>query len=120
LIKNISVQYPNIVFSIVSTEEARLFACYEIIHNGEVVAEESINPQNYPPEMDELYKKAETSESDEIWEEWYEADSEWNNDIEDRLDTEARLVTLEYLKHVAKKKRRTKEGKETESFIPLT
>lgn len=120
LIKNISVQYPNVVFSVVSTEESRMFAIYEIIHNGIVVDNEQIDPQQcLTPELEELYQKASSEGSEEAWEEWYEAESEWNSKIENRLTADCEAVTEEYIKHLAKSKRRIREGKEPETFIPL-
>jgi hypothetical protein len=120
LIQKISTLYPNVIFSVVSTEESNAFAISEIIHNGEVIDEQSVDPTQYPPELQEIVEKAEKDESEEAWEAWYDAESEWNNHIWDVIHDECSLVTKDYIKHLSRSKRRIREGKETEIFIPLT
>jgi hypothetical protein len=114
----VSKMYPNVIFSIVSTEEAQLFAHYQVIHNGETVWEESIDPTRYPPEVQAIADKAEEEDTAEAWEEWYEAESDWRNHTEDKLYDDCMLVTKQYIKHVAKSKRRAKQGKELDAFFP--
>jgi hypothetical protein len=114
----VSKMYPNVIFSIISTEEAQFFACYEVIHNGETVWGESIDPTRYPHEVQAIADKAEEEDTAEAWEAWYEAESDWRHHIDDRLDTDCSLVTKQYIKHVAKSKRRAKQGKELDTFVP--
>jgi hypothetical protein len=118
LIQTVSTKYPNVVFSILSTEESRAFAIYEIIHNGETVAEQGIDPSNYSPEVLEVLTNAETEETEEAWDKWYEAESDWNNSIEDILFTDCQSVARQYVKHLAQSKRREKQGKEPLIFSP--
>lgn len=118
LIINISVQYPNVIFSVVSTEEADLFACYEVIHNGNIVERGEIDPQNYDPEMQKVHDKATHEGTEEAWEEYYDALSEWNEKILDRLDTACDDITKQYEKHLAKIKRQRREGRMPDEFIP--
>ena len=53
LIKNISAQFPELVFGMHFTEEANFFAGYMVFHNGEVVAEGDHDMQGVPEYSDD-------------------------------------------------------------------
>jgi hypothetical protein len=68
LIKNISAQFPELVFGMHFTEEADFFAGYMVIHNGEIVAEGEPEMQGQP----------EYDDDDENFDEKY---SEWKDSL---------------------------------------
>ena len=78
LIKNISAQFPELVFGMHFTEEADFFAGYMVIHNGEIVAEGEPEMQGQP----------EYDDDDENFDEKY---SEWKDalvfEIAEGMDT---------------------------------
>ena len=78
LIKNISAQFPELVFGMHFTEEADFFAGYMVIHKGEIVAEGEPEMQGQP----------EYDDDDENFDEKY---SEWKDalifEIAEGMDT---------------------------------
>ena len=68
LIKNISAQFPELIFGMHFTEEADFFAGYMVIHNGEIVAEGEPEMQGQP----------EYDDDDENFDEKY---SEWKDSL---------------------------------------
>jgi hypothetical protein len=53
LVKNISAQFPELVFGMHFTEEANFFAGYMVFHNGEVVAEGDHDMEGVPEYSDD-------------------------------------------------------------------
>jgi hypothetical protein len=68
LIKNISAQFPELVFGMHFTEEANFFAGFMVFHNGEMTDEGDYNMEDQP----------EYSDDDEKYDEKY---SEWQDKI---------------------------------------
>ena len=68
LIKNISTQFPELLFGFHMTEEADFFAGYMVIRNGEIIGEGEHDMQGQP----------EYDDDDENWDEKY---SEWKDGI---------------------------------------
>lgn len=66
LLKNISAQFPELVFGMHFTEEADFFAGFMVFHNGEIVAEGEHGMEGQP----------EYDDDDENWDEKY---SEWKD-----------------------------------------
>jgi hypothetical protein len=66
LLKNISAQFPELVFGMHFTEEADFFAGFMVFHNGEMVAEGDHGMEGQP----------EYDDDDENWDEKY---SEWKD-----------------------------------------
>jgi hypothetical protein len=66
LLKNISAQFPELVFGMHFTEEADFFAGFMVFHNGEMVAEGEHGMEGQP----------EYDDDDENWDEKY---SEWKD-----------------------------------------
>ena len=65
LIKNISKQFPELLFGMHFTEEANFFAGFMVIHNGEEVAEGDHEMQGQPEYEDENF--------DEKYSEWQDS-----------------------------------------------
>lgn len=57
LIKNISAQFPELVFGMHFTEEANFFAGYMVFHNGEIVAEGDHGMEGQPEYDDDNDEK---------------------------------------------------------------
>jgi hypothetical protein len=68
LIRNISAQFPELVFGMHFTEEANFFAGFMVFHNGEMTDEGDYNMEDQP----------EYSDDDENYDEKY---SEWQDKI---------------------------------------
>ena len=118
LIQKISQQFPELSFGVYFTEESNAFAGYEVIHNGETVEESTIDTQDTPPELRKKYEKANEAEDESAWEEYWEAESEWNHYILDRISADCEDVLSQFAKYLATQKRRIKQGKEIDEFIP--
>jgi len=118
LILNISRQYPTLIFGTYSDEESRAFVCWSVFHNGEVIEEGGRDPQKLTPELHQIWEKTQEDDaSEEAWDEWYEAESEWNNYLTDECCDEMTTVMTEYKKHLAHIKRCEKEGRTPPTFI---
>lgn len=86
LIREISKQFPSLLFSVTSDEEGGSFACCVAIKNGEIVAEygyELPNDENLPEELrqrrikiDEAMELGDDSDDD-----YWQDHSDWNNDV---------------------------------------
>lgn len=96
LIAEISRLNPNLLFEVMSTEEAEQFAGWSIFHAGHMVGSGSgeIEP---PAEITEKY------DEDNI-DDYYEALSEWQCERSDKMDTEARKFANEYLAKLTKER----------------
>ena len=73
LIRNISKQFPHLLFGFHMTEEANFFAGYIICKNGTVVEDSSYNMDTQPE-----YPKEDTPTEEQL-EIYYEAQSNWYN-----------------------------------------
>lgn len=80
LIRNISAKFPNLVFSVVSTEESDAFACYSIFRNGCLVSEGGEEPVR-PDELEQLYEKDPDA--------FFDALNDWQCEVQDKWATEA-------------------------------
>lgn len=80
LIRNISAKFPNLTFSVVSTEESDAFACFSIFRNGNLLAEGGEEPQR-PAELEKL--------ADEDTDAFYEQLGDWQCEVSDRWAAEA-------------------------------
>jgi len=76
LIKEISKQFPTLVFSLVYTEESHAFAGCSVFRDGKLLAEEGEEPQ-MPEGLEELAEK-------EDMDDYYEAMSDWQNEYSDK------------------------------------
>lgn len=92
LIAKISEMYPNLLFSVVSTEEADLFACWSVFHKGEIVGNGSVDTDaDLPEEIAVLQEKEETMD------EFYEAYNEWQCERNSVLDDKESEFVDKYL-----------------------
>ena len=64
LVKNISAQFPELVFGMHFTEEANFFAGYMVFHNGEIVAEGDHGMEGQPEYDDDNDEKYEEEMSE--------------------------------------------------------
>jgi hypothetical protein len=118
LIQKISALYPNLIFGTSSDEESRAFVCWSVFHSGNIIEAGERDPQYLTPELLELSKKAEAEDAEEgLLEEWWEAHSEWNNELLDQCDTDMSACMNEYKKHLAYVRRCEKEGRTPRTFI---
>lgn len=118
LIQRISALYPNLIFGTCSDEESRAFVCWSVFHNGIIIEAGERDPQYLTPELLELSKKAEAEDAEEdALEEWWEAHSEWNNELLDQCDTDMSVCMNEYNKHLAYVRRCEKEGRTPRTFV---
>jgi hypothetical protein len=118
LIQRISALYPNLIFGTCSDEESRAFVCWSVFHNGIIIEAGERDPQYLTPELLELSKKAEAEDAEEdALEEWWEAHSEWNNELLDQCDTDMSVCMNEYKKHLAYVRRCEKEGRTPRTFV---
>lgn len=76
LIKEISKQFPTLVFSLVYTEESHAFAGCSVFRDGKLLAEEGEEPQ-MPEGVEELAEKDDMDE-------YYEAMSDWQTEYSDK------------------------------------
>jgi hypothetical protein len=76
LIKEISKQFPTLVFSLVYTEESHAFAGCSVFRDGKLLAEEGEEPQ-IPEGVEELAEKDDMDE-------YYEAMSDWQTEYSDK------------------------------------
>jgi len=93
LIRKVSELHPNLLFSVVSTEEAEMFACWSVFHNGKVVGD-GYGETDIPKELAELYEKC---SKDDLMDEYYEAHNEWQCERNDDLYDEARKCVRKYI-----------------------
>jgi hypothetical protein len=82
LIKEISKQFPTLVFSLVYTEESDAYAGCSVFRDGVMLAEEGEEPE-IPKEIEALLEDKKKSE-DEKWDEYYDALSEWRTEYSDK------------------------------------
>lgn len=73
LIKNISAQFPELVFGMHFTEEANFFAGFMVFHNGETTDEGDYNMEDQP--------ECEDNDNDEQYDKYEEEMSEWRDKI---------------------------------------
>lgn len=76
LIKEISKQFPTLVFSLVYTEESHAFAGCSVFRDGKLLAEEGEEPQ-IPEGVEELAEKDDMDE-------YYEAMMDWQTEYSDK------------------------------------
>lgn len=83
LIKKISGDYPNLIFSITFTEESNAFFGCEVFHQGEMVfdaGEDGDMPES-------VSKKWEAAHADEnLWDEAYQAQNDWMDTVRGRYE----------------------------------
>jgi len=94
LIQKVSELHPNLLFSVVSTEEAEMFACWSVFHNG-IVVDSGYGETETPKELQELYEKC---SKDNLMDEYYDAANEWQCERNDNLYDEARKCVLAYIR----------------------
>lgn len=91
LIREVSRQYPTLLFSVTSDEEGGSFACCEAYKNGELVAGYGLDlpndkamPEEFRVRRQEIDKAMENGDydSDKYIRAW-EDSSEWNNDVKE-------------------------------------
>lgn len=109
LIEQISRQFPKLTFGTVSTEESDAFAVWSVIHNGEIVEQGGRDTElsSAPQEIQDMHEKLE-GDSNDLWDEYYDAMNDWQNQLRDECETEMDTVVAEYanyLKYVARCKR---------------
>jgi len=75
LIRHISGLFPELIFSVVSTEEGDAFACFSIFRNGLLVAEDGEEP-----EMPEALQKLSEEDDDSF----YEQLMDWRGEVSDK------------------------------------
>ena len=80
LIRNISAKFPNLIFSVVSTEESDAFVCYSIFRNGKTVAAEAKDIE-YPQWLTDLYMSNE--------DEYFEKHNDWRCEYADEYHSKA-------------------------------
>ena len=73
LIKNISAQFPELVFGMHFTEEANFFAGFMVFHNGEMTDEGDYNMEDQP--------ECEDNSNDAQYEKYEEEMSEWRDKL---------------------------------------
>lgn len=73
LIKKISGDFPNLVFSIIFTEESNAFVGFEVFRGGALMVSDGEEPQ-MPKELEEALDKSDDDA--------YEQLSDWQNDLE--------------------------------------
>lgn len=92
LIEKVSELHPNLLFSVVSTEEADLFACWSVFHNGSTVGQGSIDTnEEIPEEIKAL------SENEETMDDYYEQLNEWQYERNTKLDDAEAEFIKDYL-----------------------
>ena len=94
LIAKISSLYPQLVFSVVSTEESDAFLCYQVFHNGKVVGEQNYDTENVPDEISKL------ADDDDNYDEYYEALNDWQCERNDKAYEGANTFVENYLKQL--------------------
>ncbi len=90
LIREVSRQFPTLLFSVTSDEEGCSFACCEAYKNGELVAgfglslpDDEAMPEDFRVRRQEIDKAMESDcDSDEYHEAW-DNHHEWNNDVKE-------------------------------------
>lgn len=82
LILNISEIFPELIFSVISTEESDAFACYSIFRDGYTLAQDGETP-SVPKAIVDMFNK------DDEGTEKYEALTEWQTQVFDRWFNEA-------------------------------
>jgi hypothetical protein len=90
LIAHVSKLYPSLAFYVVSTEEAELYACWQVFHNGEIVGEGE-GETEVPDEISVLADKEETMDD------YYEKVNDWQCERNDELYEEASKCLYAYL-----------------------
>ena len=106
LYQRISKKYPNLLFAVYYTEEANMFAGWEVIVNGEVLFTNSVSTDE-PDDLIALYKKANEDENSETMDDYYEAHSEWQLSIVDECETQLGKFLpdcISYIRSNAKRK----------------
>lgn len=101
LIAHVSKLYPNLIFQVVSTEEAEMFACWQVFHNGELLGD-GIGETEVPDEISSLYDDGDDSKIDE----YYERMNEWQCERNDKLDSESDKCVSDYLDGVKERRDR--------------
>jgi hypothetical protein len=118
LIQKISALYPNLIFGTSSDEESRAFICWSVFHNGQIIEAGDRDPHYLTPELRILSEKAEADGAEEnALEEWWEAHSEWNNELLDQCDTDMLTCMKDYKKHLSYVRRCEKEGRLPRTFV---
>jgi hypothetical protein len=118
LIQKISALYPNLIFGVASDEESRAFVCWSVFQNGTVIEAGERDPNRLPIDLQMLHDKAEAEDApEEALEEWWEAHSEWNNELMEQCDDDMLTCMKEYKKHLAYLRRCEKEGRTPRTFI---
>jgi hypothetical protein len=113
LIENISKQFPKLVFGYSCTEEADFFAGWELYCDGEKIAEDMCD-MTQPPELIQMYEKADEANDEALMDDFYEAQSEWRNAVTDQHDIDLDATIREYVAW----RRGSKRRKVFQSFIP--
>ena len=118
LILRISALYPNLIFAVSSDEESRAFIVWMVFHDGVLIESGHRDPQRLTPELHRLCETANTEDAtDDMLQEWYEAESEWNNFLMDQCDDDMATCVSEYKKHLTYLRRCKKEGRIPRTFI---
>lgn len=95
LIAKISELFPNLLFGVVSTEEADLFACWSVFHKGNIVGQGSLDTEaDLPKEIADL------ADNEETMDDYYEQVSEWQCERNSKLDDEQDKFIDKYLSNL--------------------
>lgn len=90
LIAHVSKLYPNLIFQVTSTEEAEMFACWQVFHNGNIIGEGDGSTE-VPAEVAKL------AEDEATMDDYYEALSDWINERNEKLDNDSSKFLYAYL-----------------------
>lgn len=94
LIAKISSLYPQLVFSVFSTEESDAFVCYQVFHKGTLVGEQESTTE-MPQEIAEM-----PTETSEELDEYYEALNDWQCERNDKISNGVDKFVENYLNQI--------------------
>lgn len=94
LLAKLSELYPQLLFSVVSTEESDAFLCYQVFHKGQVVGQQDYDTQEVPDEISKL------ADDDDTFDEYCEAIGEWQCERNDKVSNGADTFVENYLKQI--------------------
>lgn len=125
LVQNLAKQFPNLVFSVFSTEESDAFVVWTILHGEDIVEQGNLDHMKLPPHILEMEEKVEnfageddSAELDALMEELWEVRSEFLRGKEDEAQQIATTIAKEYHAYLAYEKRVTQRGGVPRAFIP--
>lgn len=91
LIREISKQFPTLLFSVTSDEEGGSFVCCEAYKDGVLVAGHGYDlpdSENLPEELRQRYRKIEEARESGNDDDYWQDHSDWNNDVKESCEDE--------------------------------